>query len=107
MSITLASVTTGETYDPAEVRYRADDGAIRPTAETGGFAEVMKSAVEHVNGLQKTSASMSAAFERGDPTVDLADVMIASQKSSLGFQAVTEVRNRLIRAYQDVMNMPV
>ena len=42
-----------------------------------------------------------------DPTVDIAQVMVAMQKSSISFQALTEVRNKLLTAYQDVMNMPV
>ena len=81
--------------------------AVAPTGETASFGEVMKSALETVNGLQQRSSSMAQAFERGDPGVDIAAVMVASQKSGLAFQAVTEVRNRLVRAYQDVMNMPV
>ena len=50
---------------------------------------------------------MAAAFERGAPGVDLPQVMIEMQKSSVSFRAVTEVRNRLVSAYQDIMNMPV
>ena len=86
---------------------RANSDAIAPTTESGGFATAMKTALEQVNALQQTSAEMAGGFERGDPQVDLAAVMVASQKSAIAFQAVTEVRNRLIRAYQDVMNMPI
>jgi flagellar hook-basal body complex protein FliE len=60
-----------------------------------------------VNQQQKTASSMAAAFERGAPGVDLPQVMIEMQKSSVSFRAVTEVRNRLVSAYQDIMNMPV
>ena len=50
---------------------------------------------------------MAAALERGDKSVALPEVMIALQKASLSFQAMTEVRNRLVSAYQEIMNMPI
>ena len=53
------------------------------------------------------SAEMKQAFETGTGEASLAEVMIASQKANLSFRAMTEVRNKLITAYQDIMNMPV
>lgn len=50
---------------------------------------------------------MSKAYIKGDPNVSISDVMIASQKSSVAFQAATQVRNKLVEAYKDVMNMPI
>jgi len=50
---------------------------------------------------------MKTAFETGDPNVDIPEVMVAIQKASLSFEAITEVRNKLLSAYQDVMNMQV
>ena len=50
---------------------------------------------------------MAAALERGDANVTLPEVMIALQKASLSFQAMTEVRNRLVTAYQEIMRMQV
>ena len=46
-------------------------------------------------------------FELGDPRADLARVMVAMQQSQVAFRATVEVRNRLVQAYQDVMNMPI
>jgi flagellar hook-basal body complex protein FliE len=60
-----------------------------------------------VNETQTSAAEMAAALERGDQAVALPEVMIALQKASLSFQAMTEVRNRLVNAYQEVMNMPI
>jgi flagellar hook-basal body complex protein FliE len=57
--------------------------------------------------LQQTSGSLKTRFELGDPNVDLTQVMLAAQKASLGFNATLQVRNRLVQAYQDVMNMPI
>ncbi len=71
------------------------------------FQNILTSALDQVNSLQKQSASMAKAYELGDTTVSLSDVMVASQKSSVSFQAVTQVRNKLVEAYQEVMNMPV
>ena len=81
--------------------------SIEATGAPVDFSQVFKAAVNQVNGMQQESAAMAQAFERGDPSVDVAELMVAMQKSSIAFQAMTEVRNRLIRAYQDVMSMGV
>ena len=77
------------------------------TQETGGFAELLQSSIDAVNRAQGSATEMAAALERGDKSVTLPEVMIAMQKASLSFQAMTEVRNRLVNAYQEVMNMPI
>ena len=77
------------------------------TSVTGGFAELLQSSIDAVNRAQNTATDMATALERGDKSVTLPDVMIALQKASLSFQAMTEVRNRLVNAYQEVMNMPI
>ena len=56
---------------------------------------------------QQTASALADAWERGTPGVDLAQVMIESQKASVSFRALTEVRNRLVSAYQDIMNMSI
>lgn len=71
------------------------------------FAEVLGQAVNKVNDVQQTANQLATAFEMGDSGVDLTDVMIASQKASLSFQGMTQVRNKLVQAYQDIMQMPV
>ncbi|MEM9620769.1 MAG: flagellar hook-basal body complex protein FliE [Pseudomonadota bacterium] len=70
------------------------------------FGALLGDAVQTVNQLQKTSGAGAAAFARGEET-DLIKVMIDSQKSSIGFQAMVQVRNRMVTAYQDIMNMPI
>jgi flagellar hook-basal body complex protein FliE len=77
------------------------------TSETSGFAELLKSSIAAVNDAQTSASEMAAALERGDASVTLPEVMIALQKASLSFQAMTEVRNRLVNAYQEIMNMPI
>lgn len=84
------------------------NGAAAPTtnAQTTGFGSVLKSAISGVNATQLEASALSNAFVRGE-TTDLVKVMVAAQKASVGFQAVTQVRNRLVTAYQDIMNMPI
>ena len=65
------------------------------------FANLLKQGLESVNQTQQS------AFEKGVPGVELPQVMIEMQKAAVSFRAVTEVRNRLVNAYQEIMNMPV
>ncbi|HET8808613.1 MAG TPA: flagellar hook-basal body complex protein FliE [Methylophaga sp.] len=71
------------------------------------FGDLMKSAVNQVNDLQQTSSHLKTGFEMGDPNINLSDVMIASQKASVAFEATVQVRNKLVEAYQEVMRMSI
>lgn len=71
------------------------------------FGTMFKNAIDTVNHNQKTASELATRFEQGDSTIDLPEVMIALQKSSVSFQAMTQVRNKLVEAYKDIMNMPV
>ncbi len=79
------------------------------TAAAGGadFAAMLKGSVDKVNDTQMQAAGLQQAFEAGDSQVDLAEVMIAMQKAGIAFQAMTQVRNKLVSAYQDIMSMQV
>ncbi|MDP3518754.1 MAG: flagellar hook-basal body complex protein FliE [Pseudohongiella sp.] len=76
-------------------------------SERTGFADMLKSAVNSVNETQQKSSELQRAFEMGDPQVDITQVMIQMQKASVSFEAMNQVRNRLVTAYQDIMNMPI
>jgi len=76
-------------------------------ARGADFTRMLARSIDQVNGLQQQAAALTNAFEHGDPKVSLGGVMVAAQKAGISFQAMTEVRNRLVRAYQDVMNMPI
>lgn len=82
-------------------------GRLDKPQETAGFSDMLKQAVGQVNELQQTASSMRTAYEQGDPNMDISRVMIASQKASVSFEALTQVRNRVVKAYEDIMNMPV
>ncbi|MDT8371425.1 MAG: flagellar hook-basal body complex protein FliE [Gammaproteobacteria bacterium] len=80
------------------------------TNETGNrvdFSGLLKTAVNQVNETQQAAGKLKTAFEMGDPNVSLADAMIASQKASVAFEATLQVRNKLVRAYEEVMRMSV
>lgn len=82
----------------------SEAGAI---AGGGNFSALLQQSIDKVNELQNTSGDLAKAFELGDPGVSLAEVMIAKQKSSIAFQSVLQVRNKLLEAYKEVMSMQV
>lgn len=76
-------------------------------AEKSNFSDMMVKAIDQVNDNQKAASQLATAFEMGDPNVGITEVMIAAQKSSVSFEALSQVRNKLVKAYEDIMNMPV
>ncbi len=84
---------------------RVSTASVNPTGLD--FSEQLKDAINQVNSVQKESGKLKNDFTMGDKNVDLVDVMVASQKASISFQAMLQVRNKLISAYQDVMSMPI
>ncbi|EWG99458.1 flagellar hook-basal body protein FliE [Halomonas sp. BC04] len=73
----------------------------------GGFAGELQASIQRINRLQQASNAKAMAFQAGDPNVELNDVMVDMQKASVAFQMGLQVRNRLVSAYRDVMNMQV
>ena len=71
------------------------------------FAAVLKSSIEGVNGAQLSAANLQRDFELGAANTNLSGVMISMQKASISFQEMVQVRNRLVSAYHDIMNMQV
>ncbi len=99
----------------AQMRAMAAAAENRPPAAAGqadgdgaaDFGQLLKTSIDQVNDVQQHAGNLTAAFERGDPDVELSEVMVALQKANLSFEAMTEVRNKLVSAYQEIMNMPV
>ena len=71
------------------------------------FGNLLQTTLDAVNETQLEAGALKVGFETGTSDLSLAEVMIAAQKADLSFRAVTEVRNKLVTAYQDIMNMPV
>jgi flagellar hook-basal body complex protein FliE len=79
----------------------------RPEATPAGFGELFSRAIDSVNGTQQAANHLRESYEVGATGVSLTQVMVAAEKSSIAFDAMVQVRNKLVQAYQDIMNMPV
>lgn len=71
------------------------------------FSEVIKESINGVNDQQMKAGATAKAFEMNDPDVPLSNVMIEMQKARVSFEALKQVRNQLVDAYKQVMNMPL
>ena len=76
-----------------------------PAAGPADFASTLKAALGEVNTQLQQADKLQADFSGGRSDVSLSDVMLATQKASLSFQAAVQVRNKLVSAYQDIMNI--
>ena len=86
----------------------SDEGAgVHRTQKTLDFADVLRGSLDSVDGAQKSAEALSQRFTLADDSVNLSDVMIATQKANITFQAAVQVRNKLVSAYHDVMQMAV
>ena len=88
---------------PVEPQANIGSGNVQP----GGFSNLLVRAIDNVNATQKHSAMLSKSIETGDGGASLVQAMIASQKASISFQAVMQVRNKVASAYKDIMSMPL
>ncbi len=85
---------------------RTATGGTEAAGEGPDFGSAISAALQQVNAQQAKAGELSEAYERGD-THDIVSVMIERQKASLGFETTLQVRNKLLSAYRDIMNMPV
>lgn len=84
----------------------------RPVAQASeaaapAFGRVMEAALDKVSLTQTQAADLQNKFQLGDANTDLASVMLASSRAQVEFKGLVETRNRMVRAYQDIMNMPL
>ncbi|MDR2924413.1 MAG: flagellar hook-basal body complex protein FliE [Azoarcus sp.] len=87
----------------------AQNKPVQADTAAGGvsFSDVLNNALKDVSAAQKEARSMAEDFSAADSRVNLQDVMVNLQKANLSFQQMVQVRNRLVSAYQDIMNMAV
>ena len=78
----------------------------KSTEGPSGFGDLVRQTVNKVNENQMNASKLSTAYERGEG-VPLTDVALSMQKSSLSFEATLQVRNKVLKAYEDILNMPV
>ena len=96
----------------AQMRAMAAQAQGKPTevgsaAGQADFSDIQKQSVDKVNDTQLDAKKLTEAFQMGDPNVQVSEVMVALQKSNVSFQAMLQVRNKLVSAYQEIMNMQV
>ena len=100
--------------DRVLAQIRALSSQLHPAAtpakpnQAGGvseFANILRQGIDSVNNQQQRAGQLADAFERGTPGVELPQVMLEMNKASVSFRALNEVRNRLISAYQEIMNI--
>jgi flagellar hook-basal body complex protein FliE len=81
--------------------------AAQPAASGPSFVNAMDRALQQVSQLQTDAQRMQREVQLDNPTVSLEETMVAMQRAQLGFQATVQVRNRLVSAYSEIMNMQV
>jgi len=86
---------------------KAGAGAAGAAAGGANFAKALDSALKTVSQMQNDATSMQRLYQSGADSVSLEDTMVSMQKAQIGFQAALTVRNRMVAAYTDIMNMQV
>jgi flagellar hook-basal body complex protein FliE len=107
MSLEIDSVLAQIRSLSSQARVGTTAAAAPQKSGPSEFATLLSKGIDSVNQMDQSATKLSDAFQRGDPGVELPQVMIEMQKASVSFRALTEVRNRVVSAYQDIMNMQV
>jgi len=89
--------------------------SITPVASPGSnsnvakvsFADALKNSLGEVNQIQQKAQTMGDQFAAGNDNISISDVMIATQKANISLQATVQVRNKMVAAYTDIMNMQI
>lgn len=90
----------------ARAKNQSESVGADPNVAKTSFGDMLKGAVNSVNDLQVKTQAMTESYEKGDD-VALTDVVLSMQKSSIAFEATLQIRNKVIKAYEDIKNMPV
>lgn len=107
MDLRISSVTSPLSTVAADMTTRLTKPVQVAEAEGHGFSSALENALRSVSAAQNHAAHMQKEVQLENPSVSLEETMVAMQKSQIGFQATLHVRNRLVQAYTDVMNMQV
>lgn len=101
------NVNNTPVINQAEVTTTSGAAPIEQTDNVGAFANMLHEAFETVNNLQNDSSNKQTRFDLGDRSMTLSDVMLASQKASISFDATLQVRNKMIEAYKTISQMQI
>ncbi len=85
---------------------QASGNATTAVSDAGGFAGELQKSLARISDTQQAAYRQAEAFELGQPGVALNDVMVDMQKANISFQMGLQVRNKVVAAYQEIMNMP-
>ena len=103
--VNQAKVDNSPVYNPSAQAVQAEQA--KEPDNVGAFANMLNQAFENVNFLQNDSTNKQTRFDLGDRSVTLSDVMLASQKSSVSFEATIQIRNKMIEAYKTISQMQI
>ncbi len=98
---------TGGSGDLDSLSRAGAGSAVLGTTGPEGFGTALKDALQSVSAAQGTATGLQREVQMENPAVSLEETMIAIQKAQIGFQAALHVRNRMVQAYTDIMNMQV
>lgn len=101
------NVNNTPVFNQPEVTATSGAAPIEQTDNVGAFANMLHEAFETVNNLQNDSSNKQTRFDLGDRSMTLSDVMLASQKASISFDATLQVRNKMIEAYKTISQMQI
>ena len=101
------NVNNTPVFNQPEVTTTSGAAPIEQTDNVGAFANMLHEAFETVNNLQNDSSNKQTRFDLGDRSMTLSDVMLASQKASISFDATLQVRNKMIEAYKTISQMQI
>ena len=106
MDLRIAS-STAPLSGAGQLRRAAASVAPQDNGQSNGFYTEFRDALKSVSATQNRSTSLQREVQLENPSVSLEETMVAMQKAQLGFQASLHVRNRMVQAYTDIMNMQV
>jgi len=107
MNVTMKPFDFAQAVARAGLATNGQPLAVGKAVEGGGFQQALSQALGAVSQSQNTAAQLQREVQLDNPTVSLEETMVAMQKAQIGFQATLQVRNRLVQAYSDIMNMQV
>ena len=107
MNVTLKPFDFAQAVARAGLTTQGEPIAKGKDVQGGGFAQALTQALGAVSASQQDASRLQREVQLDNPTVSLEETMVAMQKAQLGFQATLQVRNRLVQAYSDIMNMQV
>ena len=102
----LVNTAAAQALRPTQAARVTAGGGISE-AQAAGFANALKGALQNVSASQNQAEELQRQVTLENPQVSLEETMVAIQKAQIGFQATLNVRNRMVQAYTDIMNMQV